>query len=249
MLFSVFSLLIFYVFINRKLIAPVYRLLDFVKCAQDQRDFTQRCNLDGNNEMAQLGGRLNQLFSTIEEHQNVLAEQNRVLQSLSTTDALTGLSNRRHFDEWIENLARDEKAKNTSISMLMIDIDHFKLFNDQYGHAKGDEALCKVAQCIKESLHQATDHPFRFGGEEFAVVLLNTTLEEAEKVAENIRAYVESKDCEHRASPTSSVVTVSIGASCSPTGVSLDNRELFKKADSALYAAKEKGRNRVFSKS
>jgi len=246
-LFSVIALIVFYGFLNRKLIAPFYQLLRFVEHAQDEKDFSLRCELDGSNEVFQLSHRLNQLFKTIEEQQSILSEKNAVLENLSRTDALTGLSNRRYFDEWMAQLSSTQKTTHSSISLLIIDIDHFKKFNDFYGHAKGDEALTLVAQCIKQSVHEATDKPFRYGGEEFAVVLQQTSLEEAKKVADNIRTHVEQRCYEHAKSPTSTFVTVSIGVACKEQGVNLDSQSLFQKADEALYNAKRLGRNAVSS--
>lgn len=246
-LVSVLSLIVFYGFINRKLIDPVYELLSLVQRAQDEQDFSLRCKPDGDNEVHQLGTRLNNLLSLIEKQQNVVYEKNQILEGLSRTDALTGLSNRRYFDEWLATLADSSSTTNNALSLLVIDIDYFKLFNDYYGHAKGDEALKLVASSIKQSLHEATDHAFRFGGEEFTVILQNTNLKDAKTVADNIRKHVENINYAHDKSPISNYITISIGVAAKAPGEQLNESELFADADRALYQAKAKGRNTVCS--
>ena len=244
---SVLAIIIFYGFLNRKLIVPVYELLHFVERAQDEKDFSQRCKVNGNNEIYQLGFRLNNLFNTIEEQQSKLSDKNAILENLSKTDALTGLSNRRCFDEWMAQLSNAENSIHSFLSLLVIDIDHFKEFNDFYGHAKGDEAISLVARCIKQSLHESTDKPFRYGGEEFTVVLQETNLQDALKVAENIRSHVEKRCYEHAKSRVSNYLTVSIGVACKQQGQFLESQTLFEKADLALYSAKKQGRNKVWN--
>lgn len=244
-LFSVLALLVFYSFINRKLITPVYELLSLVKEAQTKKDFSGRGKATGNNELYELTERLNRLFSLIEDQQATVTQKNKILENLSRTDALTGLSNRRYFDEWMTTLASNESTTKTAISLLVIDIDFFKKFNDHYGHAKGDEALKLVAESIQQSLHLSTDHAFRYGGEEFTVVLQNTSLNDGITVAENIRRHIEAKRYEHVDSTPFGVITVSIGISAKEEGAELNEQALFKAADEGLYLAKEKGRNTV----
>lgn len=242
---SVLSLIVYYGFINRKLITPVYDLLQLVQRAQTEQDFSVRSELEGSNEVYQLGKRLNNLLALIQAQQSAVSEKNKILQNLSRTDALTGLSNRRYFDEWMASLSSNANTPSIAVSLLIIDIDYFKLFNDHYGHAKGDEALTLVATAIKQSLHESTDHAFRYGGEEFVVVLQDTDSEEAVKVAENIRQHIENKHCEHNTSPLSDYITISIGVATKQVNMLLDVQNIFKLADQALYTAKARGRNRV----
>lgn len=246
---SMLSLIVFYGFINRKLISPIEEILSLLKRAQETSDFSMRCEVEGKteheNEVQKLGLRLNNLLSLIEDQQHAVSEKNRVLEDLSRTDALTGLSNRRYLDEWMTSLAENENTTEKPLSLLVIDIDYFKRFNDFYGHARGDDTLKIVANSIKQSLHEATDHAFRYGGEEFIAILQDTSAEDAQKVAENIRKHVESLHIEHAASLVSGYITLSIGVSSKPPLARLNVHVLFNDADNALYQAKKQGRNTV----
>ncbi len=158
------------------------------------------------------------------------------LEELATTDALTGLKNRRKFDSEID-LEWRRAARNTPVALLMIDADHFKAYNDTWGHQAGDQVLVGVAICISDSVGRAGDCAARYGGEEFAVLLPGLSPAEALAVAETIRLKVELWSEDPKAS------TVSIGvASLTPTAAT-DWAELIGMADKALYAAKANGRN------
>jgi len=159
------------------------------------------------------------------------------LEELATTDALTGLKNRRKFDSEIDTEWRRAARNKTPVALLMIDADHFKSYNDTYGHQAGDQVLVGIAICISDSIKRAGDCAARFGGEEFAVLLPGISATDALGIAENIRRKVElwSED------PI--VTTVSVGiASMTPSG-GLDWSHLIEAADKALYAAKANGRN------
>jgi diguanylate cyclase (GGDEF)-like protein len=158
-------------------------------------------------------------------------------EQLSVTDPLTGLLNRRYLQErLVEELNRSKRYRQP-VALLMIDVDRFKAYNDNFGHLAGDEALKKVASILKENLRGA-DVAARFGGEEFAVLLPQTTAEEAQQIAERIRRQIERSEFPHRS------VTVSIGlAGASEDIISPD--DLIWAADRALYQAKERGRNNV----
>jgi diguanylate cyclase (GGDEF)-like protein len=162
------------------------------------------------------------------------------LEELATTDALTGLKNRRKFDTEIDTEWRRAARGKTPVALLMIDADHFKSYNDNYGHQAGDQVLVGIAICISDSVKRAGDCAARFGGEEFAVLLPGTSATDAYAVAENIRRKVElwSEDPQV-------TTTVSIGvASMTPSG-GLDWCDLIAAADKALYAAKANGRNQT----
>ncbi|QWG22885.1 sensor domain-containing diguanylate cyclase [Bradyrhizobium sediminis] len=157
------------------------------------------------------------------------------LEELATTDALTGLKNRRKFDASIDAEWRRAARQKVPLALLMIDADHFKSYNDTFGHQAGDEVLVGVAICISDSVRRAGDCAARYGGEEFAVLLPGCSAADALKVAETIRMKVQD---------WSDHTTVSIGvASLTPTA-GTDWFELVKAADKALYAAKAGGRNR-----
>ncbi|WP_213286919.1 diguanylate cyclase [Bradyrhizobium sp. sGM-13] len=165
------------------------------------------------------------------------AEAEEKLEELATTDALTGLKNRRKFDSEIDLEWRRATRNQTPVAVLMIDADHFKSFNDTFGHQAGDQVLVGIAICISDSVGRAGDCPARYGGEEFAVLLPGLSAVEALTVAETIRVKVEQW------AEYPSVTTVSIGvASMTPTAA-IDWSYLIEAADKALYAAKANGRN------
>ena len=171
-----------------------------------------------------------------------LAELATALSGMAVTDPLTGLGNRRHFDALLQREWRRAARSKSWVSLLMIDIDHFKAFNDHYGHQQGDEVLRILAKAISGSTRRPGDSGARYGGEEFAVVLPDTDLRGAMAVAENIRAAFINR--EEAGELAAALPTISIGvSSVRPAG----NGEttLVRSADQALYAAKEGGRNRT----
>lgn len=179
------------------------------------------------------------------EMRNQLNEANENLQRLSQKDGLTNLFNRRTFDEKAAEQWRLATRTQQPISILLLDIDHFKLYNDEYGHQAGDECIRLVATAIRRCTKRPCDLVARYGGEEFIALLPNTPEDGAIHVAEHIRETIESLHIKHRASKTSDRVTVSIGLSCThyTTGTTLDNQ--ISLADNALYDAKEQERNRA----
>jgi diguanylate cyclase (GGDEF)-like protein len=160
------------------------------------------------------------------------------LEELATTDALTGLRNRRKFDTAIETEWRRAARQKRPLALLMIDADHFKTFNDSFGHQAGDEVLVGIAICISDSVRRAGDCAARYGGEEFAVLLPDMLPKQAFMVAETIRLKVEQWCGE------SATTTVSIGVASMIPEADTGWAEIMKMADRALYAAKEAGRNR-----
>ncbi|MDO9414252.1 MAG: GGDEF domain-containing protein [Pseudolabrys sp.] len=163
---------------------------------------------------------------------------------MATTDALTGLCNRRRFDDSIELEWRRAQRRQLPMSLLLIDADRFKSFNDKFGHQAGDYALKALAECIDGASRRAEDLCVRFGGEEFAVLLPETSLEDAIVVANNIQARVASLRAMQNGRPDSTP-TLSIGVACMVPFQGLEPRDLVKAADKALYKAKDTGRNRV----
>jgi diguanylate cyclase (GGDEF)-like protein len=160
-------------------------------------------------------------------------------------DALTGLSNRRHFEERTAALwAAAAAAPAEPVAIIMIDIDHFKLFNDVYGHPAGDHCIKRVAGTIAAALRQPDDLAVRFGGEEFVLLLPNTLPETAIQISERVRRAVEAMAIPHDTSPTGAVVTASLGVAASPVSTPLEM--LVAAADGALYRAKRAGRNQVY---
>ncbi|WP_233852624.1 diguanylate cyclase [Paraburkholderia sp. HD33-4] len=170
------------------------------------------------------------------------------LQRLAATDPLTGLSNRRVLDKRLDDEWMRARRENKPLSVLFIDIDHFKRFNDTYGHESGDEVLVAVADCIASVARRSVDLVARYGGEEFAVVLPDTTAQGAFAVAEQIRRRVENRVI-LPGQDAPQAVTVSVGcATALPTATDVASRlELLAAADAQLYVAKNAGRNRTSS--
>jgi diguanylate cyclase len=163
----------------------------------------------------------------------------------SLTDPLTQLANRKFFDDTLETAIADARAKNEPLSLMMTDIDHFKNFNDSYGHLTGDQVLRLVAAAVKNNV-KGQDTAARYGGEEFAIVLPNTVLRSAMTVADHIRRAVMTKELMKRSTGEHlGRVTISIGVA---TLHKSDNPQmLIERTDACLYAAKRHGRNRVMS--
>lgn len=176
---------------------------------------------------------------------NELKRLNQSLIELSERDSLTRLFNRRTFDERAENAWKQAARNHEALAILIMDIDHFKLYNDCYGHVAGDECIVKVADAITQSLGRPGDIVARYGGEEFIVVLTNTREDGAYHVAERIRQNVAALNIRHRASPTSTHITVSIGGAVINHTAGTHLRDQIHAADKALYASKQAGRNRV----
>jgi len=166
------------------------------------------------------------------------------LSIMATTDGLTGLCNRRRLDEMFELEWHRALRNQTPVALLMIDADHFKAYNDNFGHQAGDVALKAIAHCIASSARRATDIGARYGGEEFAVLLPDTSATEAIQLAEIIRKSVVVLRDDQRGRPDSTP-TVSIGVASMIPRQGLQPRDLIKAADTALYEAKSNGRNRT----
>ncbi|NTV45123.1 MAG: diguanylate cyclase [Chlorobiales bacterium] len=179
----------------------------------------------------------------VQERTKELNETNTKLRLLSKTDGLTGISNRRFLDEYLERAWKSEIRNQGTFSILMIDIDHFKQFNDHYGHLAGDECLKTVAQALAPLMHRPSDLFARYGGEEFIVVLPDTN--DAYTIAERCREAVWALHIPHKYSAVSNQVTISIGIGIDVPAVGSTPDALIHKADEALYRAKREGRNRI----
>ncbi|MCM5682890.1 GGDEF domain-containing protein [Schlegelella sp. S2-27] len=181
----------------------------------------------------------------IVQGQQALRAVNAQLAELARSDALTGLANRRHFDEAKELEFRRGQRLQQPLSLLVCDIDHFKLYNDTYGHARGDECLLAVAEAIRSSVRRAGDLVARIGGKEFAILLSATDEAAALALAERILGSVRDAAIAHAGSDEGPFVTLSIGLAVSTSQRANDFDALFRAADAALYRAKAGGRNRV----
>lgn len=196
--------------------------------------------------------RLNeQLYQEIRERRRIeaaLEKANRELQRLASLDGLTRVANRRRFDEYLHQEWQRYTREQLPLSLILSDIDYFKLYNDTYGHQAGDECLRQVAQAMGQAIKRTTDLVARYGGEEFAIILPNTNTKGAMQVAYAVQEAVRMLKIEHRQSSVNEYVTLSLGVACIVPGREYAPDILVAAADKALYEAKEAGRNRIILK-
>jgi len=184
-------------------------------------------------------------ISEINELNKELSSANVKLQSLSTTDELTKLDNRRSFMEYLNVVWKQNMRLNLPVAVMMIDVDYFKKYNDSLGHIEGDKALIAIAQCMKDQMKRETDFIARFGGEEFICLLPFLKKDEALYFAEKLRQSVEDMKLPHPMSEHSKYVTVSLGMAITVPDNNISQSQFLDEADKALYKAKQSGRNRV----
>ncbi|HEY4002133.1 MAG TPA: diguanylate cyclase [Candidatus Xenobia bacterium] len=167
-----------------------------------------------------------------------------LLEAMSMTDGLTGVANRRHFEQFLDREWRSAIRRQAPMSLVLMDIDHFKLYNDHYGHLEGDECLRAVAQALQGGARRASELVARYGGEEFACVLPETSLESAKGLAGQQREAVLALERPHARS-TWGFVTVSMGVASVVPSLGQEPGDLIRQADEHLYVAKKNGRNQV----
>ncbi len=195
-------------------------------------------------ELRRLGETFNLMAAQLRVRDDELRRANETLSNLANKDALTGIANRRSFDDQLAAEWRRTRRSGAPLALLAIDVDHFKKFNDCYGHVGGDACLRRVARVLDDAARRAGDFAARTGGEEFALLLPEADIGNAQAIAEALRAEIEALNIAHSASPNSRV-TVSIGVASVPGKRGGRVAELINRADSALYCAKRAGRNCV----
>ncbi len=169
------------------------------------------------------------------------------LTRLAFTDGLTGIANRRYFDDALAQECSRHTGDGTELSLILLDIDHFKAYNDNYGHLQGDDCLRAVARAVDRCATLAGDLAARYGGEEFAVVLPATDAERATRIGEQIRASIAALGLEHKFSSVAPHISVSVGVATLQCAAGRSPLHVLARADELLYRAKEQGRNRVVS--
>jgi diguanylate cyclase (GGDEF)-like protein len=185
-----------------------------------------------------------QLEARVTERTEELAAANQELLRLSVLDGLTGIANRRSFDQYLEREWKGAMRRHKPLVLLLADIDFFKAYNDTYGHQLGDDCLKKVAAVLRDRVKRATDMVARYGGEEFAIVLPSNDETGGMIIAEDIRKHIEDLGLEHKSAPLGRL-TISLGVAVAVPKARQSEQVLLALADTALYAAKRNGRNRV----
>ena len=246
-LVAILALAGFYGYLNASTINPLDRLIQVIHWVSKTGNYGKRTGITVKNDIGRLAIQLEKMLELINSQRQELLSHNRRLQELSDTDQLTGLSNRRYLESLIYEMEDSPASSAMAVSLLVIDIDHFKLYNDHYGHAAGDRTIRQIAHLLNGLTHSATDHLARYGGEEFILVLHHTGPEDARAVAERLKESVRQLAIPHVDSPVAPVLTLSIGVATKPEGVPFRYSLLFNAADQALYQAKREGRNTVRS--
>ncbi|WP_395338077.1 diguanylate cyclase domain-containing protein [Ningiella sp. W23] len=231
-------------FISQRLVVDRFTNL-LHQLRQKQAGTSERIEMSGKDELAILSHEINEMMDRIKREE----EMNIWLTGISQKDSLTELANRRWFDEKFEFEYSRAKLAQSNLSLIMIDIDHFKEYNDEYGHLKGDDCLRTVASTIARSLSRPTDEVARFGGEEFICLLPNTDIHGAQKLAEEMRSSVEHLQLDHASSRVAKHVTISAGCFTYNGTKELSAKDVLREVDERLYTAKRKGRNCVVAHS
>lgn len=227
--------------VQRQVAQPLHQLIDYVRRQQDgDQGEPPPALLRRQDGIALLTGEIQRLLDTLREQNDRLLEQ-------TLNDPLTGLGNRRLLEQRLNTALPLSRRRMAPLSALMIDVDHFKPYNDHYGHPAGDDCLLEIANVLRDIFRRDTDIVVRLGGEEFIVVLLDVDLDEAIQLAEAMRGMLQAVGIPHEKSPTAAVVTVSIGVATAPPGTPIDVESLIASADAALYQCKAQGRNCITS--
>ncbi|SFJ00939.1 diguanylate cyclase (GGDEF) domain-containing protein [Desulfomicrobium apsheronum] len=240
------------VLLQAVVLRPLQRLTSHAARLQKEGDYSLRIDLRRNDEVGILAKSFDNMVQTIRERTEDLKRANEQLKQLSLLDGLTGVANRRMFDNCLKQEWRRAMRDQTPIAIILADVDFFKDYNDKHGHLQGDQCLIAVAAVMQHMMQRPADLVARFGGEEFAVILADTDAEGVTHVAEALRQAVLDLHLEHGASQVAPFVTVSFGvASMTPRLEDGDDgmAKLLQKADSAMYQAKRSGRNRVVASS
>ncbi len=233
-IFAVLFLVAVVYFVQRKIIHRLVRLNHNVLLRLKGENLN--LNLSGNDEISDIASSFNYFAEQIEK-------QKQTMQALSLTDGLTGIPNRRFLDERLETELQIAQRHKWPVSILVLDVDSFKDFNDHYGHLEGDDCLKRVAQTLSKCKQRNSDFVARFGGEEFVFILPDTSTKGAEQVAETILKAIYDLHITHEWSPAAPYITLSIGIASYLAGSEISEEQLLERADKALFQAKKRGKN------
>lgn len=224
-------------FMYRKLIVRLVSLANQVEMASEGK--LDKISMSGNDEISNLSDKFDMYLNTVRK-------QNNALRELSLSDPLTAIPNRRAFNNHLSDAINMSRRNHWSLSVLLIDVDYFKPYNDYYGHAFGDSCLRLVAEKLNDIVSRNTDFCARYGGEEFVCILPNTDAEGARMKAEELRKAVQDMNIPHLKSDIEDCITVSVGAATFPFQITstFTQDQIVEEADKALYEAKASGRNR-----
>lgn len=225
-----------WVLLDRLVVRRLLQLRQGLRQIHDSERWQDRIEIAGKDEITDLAQDTNDLLTRIEF-------QVVNLELMAESDAMTGLPNRRSFDRVLKRAVPTHLRYQRPLCLAVLDVDHFKLYNDHYGHAQGDVALKTVAQCLLAQAQRPGDLPARVGGEEFAVVLEDTTLEGGQVWLRKVQQRLDALNLEHSQSPVANHLTLSAGLALAQPGDTA--QALYERADAALYQAKTQGRNRV----
>ncbi len=215
---------------------------DYLVKFPDQLEVIARIRAHSRSFLAQQ--QRDEAYDALREMQKELEAKNAELERLSSQDGLTGIANRRRFDEFVTKEWMRGARENQPLSLILIDIDHFKPYNDNYGHQGGDDCLRKVARTLASAARRSGDLVARYGGEEFVVVMPGTDAQGAANIADSLRSKIEALNLPHEYSSTADHITISLGVSTMVPTADRKVEDLIEAADQALYEAKESGRNR-----
>lgn len=239
------TLFVIIILISILVLIPVKNLTRHAEEIGEGVNYSIRLPLKRKDEIGIMSKEINNMLDKIENQQALLEIANEELHKVATTDKLTQIANRFHFDEIIAYEWKRLQRTSQYLAILLVDVDYFKLFNDHYGHSAGDKCLRIIAQTIEKSVRRPGDLAARYGGEEFIVMLPDTNTKGALMVAENIKQAIDDLKYEHVKSQISKYVTISIGIKAVIPTKSIRLEDTIDIADKALYSAKRQGRNRI----
>ena len=245
---GVVVLIILNMLLRAIVLKPLQRLTEHASKLEREGDYSLRINSSRRDEIGVLANSLDALVQTISDRTVELRRANDRLTQQSLSDPMTGIANRRMFDDFLKKEWRRATREQSPLSLILIDVDNFKKYNDSLGHQQGDMCLIAVAAVLQLHVQRPADLVARYGGEEFAVILPGTNLEGAVHMAETLRRAIRDMRIEHPASETSPYVTLSMGlvsVAPSPTDGDGGMEALLARADQALYQAKDAGRDQV----